>query len=144
MTEKEFQELFRNLAATEGFNDAKARLAATWVLAARGFAADAVDCLPHLVFVGRPKAARDRAVQLVARSVEDLLVEETRAPKSRGIILIRDYDERLKKDEEDAEILRELLLRPEEPMRRPLLMGCRQSFFPPSTPALVIRLDLRA
>jgi hypothetical protein len=55
MTEQEFQELFYKLCATQGLNDGKARLAATWTLAARGFVADAVDCLPHLVFVGPRK-----------------------------------------------------------------------------------------
>jgi hypothetical protein len=68
MTEQEFQELFYKLSLTLGLNEFKSRVAATWVLAARGFVADAVDCLPHLVFVGstNTKAGRDRAVLLVA------------------------------------------------------------------------------
>ena len=145
MTEQEFQELFHDLDRTLGLNPNKARLAATWVLAARGFVAEAVDCLPHLVFVGPPKNARDRAVRLVAASVQDLLVESTRTPKRRGIILIEDYDELSTSDEEDADIVRDLLLRPDAPMRRPVLMGCgHKSFsFPDSTPALVVVLDVR-
>jgi hypothetical protein len=136
MTEQEYRELFRNLYATTGLSETKSRLAATWALAARGFVADAVDCLPHLVFVGGPKVARAKAVRFVAASVEDLLVEVTRAPKRRGIILIEDYEECSKGD---ADIVRDLLLRPDAPMRDPILMGCGQSFFPDSTAALVIR-----
>jgi hypothetical protein len=66
-----------------------------------------VDCLPHLVFVGLPKAARDGAVRLVAASVEDLLIEVTQVQKHRGIILIEDYEERSKSDEEGAGIVRD-------------------------------------
>ncbi len=122
MTEQEFHELFHNLCVTQGLNDGKARLAATWTLAARGFVADAVGCLPHLVFVGSTKTTgRDRAVSLVAESIKDLLVDLTRAPKRRGVIRIEDYEELSK---EDAAIVRDLLLRPDEPMRRPVLMGC--------------------
>ncbi len=98
MTEQEFQEVFYKLRATLGLNDNKARLAATWVLAARGFVADAVDCLPHLVFVGPPKVARDRAVRLVAESIKDLLVELSSARKRRGIIQIEDYEELSEED----------------------------------------------
>ena len=142
MTEQEFQELYRNLYATVGLSETKSRLAATWVLAARGFVADAVDCLPHLIFVGPPKVARDRAVRLVAASVEDLLVELTPVPKRRGIILIEDYDELLKTDGERAGfVVRDLL--PGTPMRRPVLMGCGHSFFSNSTPALVVHFDVR-
>ena len=100
MTKQEFQELSHELSATMGLSDYKARLAATWTLAARGFVADAVGFLPHLVFVGPPKAARDRAVSLVAESIKDLLVDLIRAPKRRGIILIEDYDELSKSDKE--------------------------------------------
>jgi hypothetical protein len=78
MTEQEFQGLFYKLRGILGLNDNKARLAATWTLAARGFVANAVGCLPHLVFVAPPKAARDRAVSLVAESINDLLVDLTR------------------------------------------------------------------
>jgi hypothetical protein len=144
MTEQEFQELSRNLYATVGLSETKSRSAATWVLAAHGFVADAVDCLPHLVFVGPPKVARDRAVRLVAASVEDLLVEVTRVQKRRGIILIEDYEERSKSDEEGAEIVRDLLLRPETPMRRPILMGCGRWPAPESAAALVISFDTRS
>jgi hypothetical protein len=143
MTEHEFQELFHKLSLTLGLNDNKARLAATWVLAARGFVADAVDCLPHLVFIGstNTKAGRDRAVLLVANSIKDLLVELTSARKRRGVIRIEDYEEL---SEEDSAIVRDLLLRPDEPMRRPMVMGCGwPPFFPDSTPALIISLDVR-
>jgi hypothetical protein len=141
MTEQEFQELFYKLCATQGLNDGKARLAATWTLAARGFVADAVDCLPHLVFVGPPKVARDRAVRLVAESIKDLLVDLTHARKRRGVIRIENYEELSK---EDDAIVRDLLLRSDEPMRRPVVMGCGwPPFFPDSTPALVVILDLR-
>ena len=144
MTEHEFQELFHNLRITQGLNGGKARLAATWTLAARGFVADAVDCLPHLVFVGstNTKAGRDRAVLLVADAIKDLLVELTSARKRRGIILIEDYEEL--SDRETSPIVRDLLLRPDEPMRRPVVMGCGwPPFFPNSTPALVVSLDVR-
>jgi len=143
MTKHEFQELFHKLSFTLGLNDNKARLATTWVLAARGFVADAVDCLPHLVFVGstNTKAGRDRAVLLVADSIKDLLVELTSARKRRGVIRIEDYEEL---SEEDSAIVRDLLLRPDEPMRRPVVMGCGwPPFFPDSTPALVVSLDVR-
>jgi hypothetical protein len=40
MTEQEFQELFRNLYGTVGLSEAKSRMAATWVVAARGFVAE--------------------------------------------------------------------------------------------------------
>ena len=143
MTEHEFQELYFKLAPTQGLNGGKARLAATWTLAARGFVADAVDCLPHLVFVGstNTKAGRDRAVLLVADSIKDLLVELTSARKRRGIIRIEDYEEL---SEETIPIVRDLLLRPDEPMRRPVVMGCGwPPFFPNSTPALVVSLDVR-
>jgi hypothetical protein len=128
-----------------GISENKARLAATWTLAARGFVAEAVNYLPHLVFVG-PKAPRDRAVSLVAASIENLLVELTRVHKRRGVILIEDYDELSKGDEESAAIVRDLLLRPDTPMCRPVLMGCRHwSFsFPDPTPALVVSLDIRS
>ena len=75
MTQQEYQELFRNLHLTMGISENKARLAATWVLAAHGFVADAVDCLPHLLFVGWREGPRERAVRLVAASVEDLLID---------------------------------------------------------------------
>ena len=65
----------------------------------------------------------------MAASVEDLLVEVMR-PKRRGIILIEDYEEHSKRDQEGAGIVRDLLLRPDPPMRRPILMGCGQLFFP--------------
>jgi hypothetical protein len=143
MTEQEFQELFHHLRVTQGLNDNKARLPATWTLAARGFVATAVGCLPHLVFVGSTKmTGRDRAVSLVADSIKDLLVELTRVPKRRGIILIEDYEELSMI--EDAPIVRDLMLRPDEPMRRPVLMGCGwPPFFPDSTPALVVSLDVQ-
>jgi hypothetical protein len=147
MTEQEFQELFDNLCGTLGIDPNKARLAATWTLAARGFVADAVDCLPHLVFVGstKTKVPRDRAVSLVAASIEGLVVELTHAPERRGIILIEDYDELSKRDEEGADKVRDLLLRPDAPMRRPVLMGCGcPPFFPDGTPALVVSLDIRS
>lgn len=102
MTEQEFQELFHHLRDTLGLNDNKARLAATWTLAARGFVAEAVDCLPHLVFVGLKTTGRDRAVRFVAAPIEHLLVELTRAPKRRRIIQIADYDEFSKNDPEGA------------------------------------------
>jgi hypothetical protein len=141
MTEQEFQGLFYKLRGILGLNDNKARLAATWTLAARGFVANAVGCLPHLVFVAPPKAARDRAVSLVAESINDLLVDLTRPPKRRGVIRIEDYEELSK---EDADIARDLLLRPDVPMCRPVLMGCGwPPFFPDSTPALVVSLDVR-
>jgi hypothetical protein len=79
----------------------------------------------------------------VAASVEELLVGVTHAPKRRGIILIEDYEERSKRDEEGADIVRDLLLRPDAPMRRPILMGCGQLFFPDSTAALVVSFDVR-
>ena len=120
MTEQEFQDLFHELCRTQGLNDNKARLAATWTLAARGFVADAVGCLPHVVFVGPPKAARDRAVSLVA-AIKGLRVELTRAPERRGIILIEDYDELSK---ENATIVRDLLLGPDKPMRCPRWREC--------------------
>ena len=144
MTEQECQELFRNLHTTLGLSDNKSRLAATWALAARGFAADAVDCLPHLIFVGLPKVARDRAIRLVAASVEDLLVEVACAPKRRGIILVEDYEELSKRDQESADIVRDLLLRPDAPMRDPILMGCGQRIFSNSAAALVVSFDVRS
>jgi hypothetical protein len=78
----------------------------------------------------------------VAASVEDLLVEVMR-PKRRGIILIEDYEERSKRDQGGAGIVRDLLLRPDAPMRRPILVGCGQLFFPDSTAALVVSCDVR-
>jgi hypothetical protein len=140
MTEQEFQELFDALRRIQGINVNQAGLVATWTLAARGFVAEVVDCLPHIAFVGLPKVARDRAVSLVAESVSDLLVDATRVRKRRGIVLIEDYDELQGTSEEGAEIARELLLRPEAPMDRPVLMGCGQWPFPDSTPALVVKL----
>ncbi len=135
MTEQEFQELFVALCATQGLNSNKARLVSTWTLAARGFVAHAVDCLPHLVFVGTTKAHRDRAISLVAASIKDHFVELT--VKRRGIIRINDYDELSK---EVADIVRNMLLRPEAPMRRPVLMGCRWFSFPDLTPAIVVQV----
>ncbi len=79
----------------------------------------------------------------MAASIKGPLVELTRAPERRGIILIEDYDELSKRDKEGAGIVRDLLLRPEAPMRRPVLMGSGQSFFPDSTPALVVSFDVR-
>ena len=137
MTEQEFRELFDDLSGTQGLNEDKARLAATWALAAYGFVADAVGCLPHLVFVGLPKVALDRAVSLVAASIKDALVDLTRPPKRRGIVRIADYAEL---SIEDAAIVRELL-RPDQPMRHPVLMGCRYPpFFSEKTQALVVSL----
>ena len=118
--------------------------AATRALAARGFAADAVDCLPQLIFVGLPKVARDRAIRLVAASVEDLLVEVACTPKRRGIILVEDYEELSKRDQESADIVRDLLLRPDAPMRDPILMGCGQRIFSYSAAALVVSFDVRS
>ena len=80
----------------------------------------------------------------MAASVEELLVGVTHAPKRRGIILIEDYEERSKRDEEGADIVRDLLLRPDAPMRRPVLMGCGHWFSPESTAALVVNLDVRS
>ena len=105
---------------------AKAALAATWTLAARGFVADAVDCLPHLVFVGPRKVPRGRAVRLVAASIEDLRVELTRARKRRGVIWIEDYEELSK---EDAEIAHDLLLRPDEAYASPCAFRLRTVAF---------------
>jgi hypothetical protein len=145
MTGQEFQELFRSLCGTMGVSETKARLAATWVLATHGFVAEAVNYLPHLVFVGS-KGPCGRAVSQVAASIEDLRVELTRVYKRRGIVLIEDYDELSKGGEEDAVILRDLLLRPDALVCRPVLMGCRHgSFsFPDPTLALVVSLDIRS
>ncbi len=146
MPEQEYQELFHSLNITMGIGENKARLAATWSLAARGFVADAVGFLPHLVFVGRRKEPRDRAVRLVAASVEDLLVDVARAPKRRGIILIEDYEELSKTDGEAAQIVRDLLLRPAAARCRPVLLGSGQpfSFLPDSAQALVVSFDIRS
>ena len=64
----------------------------------------------------------------MAASVEDLLVEVMR-PKRRGIILIEDYEERSKRDEEGADIVRDLLLRPDAPTP-PYTYGLRTVVFP--------------
>jgi hypothetical protein len=138
MTEQVFQELLDSLRRIQGLNDKKACLAATWAIAARAFVTSAAGCLPHLVFVGPKKVPRDRAVSLVEASIKDLLVELTPAPERRGIIVIKDYDE------QGTIMMRDLLLRPEAPMNRPVLMGCGNSFFPDSTPALVVTLRVRA
>jgi hypothetical protein len=108
MTEQKFQELFHSLNGVLGLNPNKVRLVATWTLAG-GFVAQAVDCLPHLVFPGGLKDARDLAISLVAASIKDLRVELTRISKRRGIILIEDYDELSKGDKEGADIARDLL-----------------------------------
>jgi hypothetical protein len=65
----------------------------------------------------------------VAASVEELLVGVTHAPKRRGIILIEDYEERSKRDEEGADIVRDLLLRPDAPTP-PYTYGLRTVVFP--------------
>ena len=81
MTEQDFKELFRNLYVTVGLTNFQARLAATWVLAARGFVADrSIVCRTSFLSDRRRPRGRDRAVRLVAASVEDLLVEL--APRS--------------------------------------------------------------
>jgi hypothetical protein len=142
MTEQEFQELSRALFATQGLSLTKARLAATWTLAAHGFVANAVDYLPHLIFVGSTKVPRDRAVLLVFEAIKGLFVELTPAVEGRGIIRIQDYDELSK---EDAENVRDLLLRPEALAHRPVLMGCgSKPSFPDSMPGLIVRFDERS
>jgi hypothetical protein len=135
MTEKDFQELFDALCATEGLNVNKARLVATWTLAARGFMAHAVDCLPHLVLVGTTKGPRDRAISLVAAAIKGHIVDLR--IQRRGIVRIDDYDELSK---EDADIVRNLLLRPKAPMRRPVLMGCGWLSIPDSMQAIVVQV----
>ena len=135
MTEQDFQELFDALSALEGMNHNKARLAATWTLAARGFLGRAVDCLPHLVFVGTTKGARDRAVSLVAAAIQGHFVDLTTG--RRGIVRIDDYDDLSK---EDADTVRNLLLRPKSPMRRPVLMGCGWLSIPESMQAIVVQV----
>src|SRR5208283_4136388 len=135
MTEQDFRELFDALCATEGFNNNKARVVATWTLAARGFVGHAVDCLPHLVFVGTMKAPRDRAISLVSAAIKGHCVELT--IERRGIVRIDDYDELSK---EDADTVRNLLLRPKAPMRRPVLMGCGWLSIPDSMQAIVVQV----
>ena len=135
MKEQDFQELFDGLCATAGLSANKARMVATWTLAARGFVGYAVDCLPHLVFVGTTKDRRDRAISLVAAAIKGHFVELT--IERRGIVRIDDYDELSK---EDADMVRDLLLRPGAPMRRPVLMGCGWLSIPDLMQAIVVQV----
>ncbi len=139
MTEQDFRELFDALYAIEGFNNNKARLVATWTLAARGFVGHAVDCLPHLVFVGTTKGHRDQAISVVAAAIKGHFVELT--SQRRGIVRIGDYDELSK---QDADTVRDLLLRPKAPMQRPVLMGCGWLSIPESMQRLSLRFERRA
>ena len=134
MNEQDFQDLFGGLCVTAGLSAERARVVATWTLAARGFVGHAVDCLPHLVFVGTTKGRRDRAISLVVAAIKGHIVELT--IERRGIVRIDDYDELSK---EDAEIVRNLLLRPGAPMRRPLLMGCGWVSIPDLMQAIVVQ-----